>query len=656
MLDTSNTQERVGAATALAAAWMRGLQFPEQLTIDAWADKYRYIAAGMSPAPGKWSTDRMPHLREIMVAMSPSHPCTDVTFMGSSQTSGKTDTGINGLGYIVSHDPDSILMVLPNHKQIKRFSKRFDRNAQCTPVMREALRPRSRKDSDSTELKDFDGGMLYFGSAESPSDLASVTTRYVYQSEIDRFPQDLEGEGDPCDLADARSTMHGNRAKRYKESSPTIESLSRINKRFLAGDQSYLYVPCPQCGEHQRLMWKGVKWPDAKPELAYYVCEHNGCIIEEHHKANMLRNGVADWRATLPERSHKHRSFQISALYSPVGLGKTWGDLACEFVACKGEKNKLKVFVNTRLAECWIDNDEKVDWEIVKARAEPYPLRVVPKRCLLLTVGADVQKNRWELVILGYDRHHNVTLIDYAVLAGDPSNRAQWSILEDYLKLPLTSECGGSMRLDIAGIDSGYLQHDVLAFTRVHKGDRWYGTKGAGVRNKPLITKPRRVDLKHGDKIDKRGAEQYEIGADTAKDIIYANLHADGKREIEQRKFRFSSELPDDFFKQLCSEVFDPHKQRYEKMPGHRNETLDCMVIGIAMTQHSNIRMDRMRDGDWNARERLHGLIPMGQTMDLLADPSQPATVTPPKPATKKPEANADPFAQDYPSTDADFS
>ncbi len=628
MFDQMTAQAIQGPAHQLAGEWHRGLMFPAPLTVDQWADKYRYIAAGMSPAPGKWSTDRMPHLREIMVSMSPSHSCTDVTFMGSSQTSGKTDTGINWLGYIIAHDPDSILMVMPNHKQIKRFSKRLDRNAACTPVMATALKPRSRKDSDSTELKDFDGGILYFGSAESPSDLASITARYVNQSEIDRFPQDVDGEGDPCDLADARTTMFGDRAKRYKESSPTIESLSRINRAFLRGDQSYRYVPCPHCGEYQRLTWKGVKWPLDKPQHAHYICEHTGCVIEEHHKAHMLKNGVAQWRATFPERSARHRSFQISALYSPVGLGKTWGDLAQEFLACKGEKNKLKVFVNTRLAECWIDNDEKVDWEVVKGRAEPYKLRTVPRRCGLITAGVDVQKNRWEIVILGWDRHSNATVLDYAIIAGDTADRTQWVLLEEYLSRPLTSELGPAMRIDIALIDSGYLQHDVLAFTRMHKGDRWYGTKGSSYRNKPLITKPRKVELKHGDKVDKRGAEQYEIGLDTAKDIVYANLHADKDRLLQDRKFRFSADLQDEFFKTLCSEVFDPHKQRYEKMPGHRNEGLDCVVLCIAATQHSNIRMDRMQDAEWDLRDQLHGL---GGNLSLFAGDSA-APESPAKP------------------------
>ena len=619
-------------AQYLARMWREGLEMPSNLTIDEWADQHRYIAGGMSPIAGKWITDRMPHLREIMVALSPSHPCTDVTFMGSSQTSGKSDTLINFLAYHVQHDPDSMLVVMPTHKQIKRFSKRFDRNAEATPLLREALRPRSRRDANSAELKEYDGGMMYFGSAESPTDLASVTCRIVAQDEVDRYPQDLEGEGDPTILADARTTNYKSRAKRYKCSSPTVEALSRIDRYFKLGDQSYRYVPCPHCKEMQRLVWEGVKWPDGKPKSAHYVCQVNGCVIEEHDKAKFLGNDVAEWRATHPERSLFHRSFQISALYSSLSLGKSWGDLAQEFVDCKGEKNKLKVFINTRLGETYVDNDEKVDWERVKERAEKYPLRLAATRCLLFTAAVDVQKDRFEYLIVGWDRDRRCTVIDHGVIMADTGRLESFEMIADYLRRPIETEFGTCIIPDIALIDSGYLQHHVMQFTRAHRGDRWYGSKGSSQRNAPLIGKPRKVEVMINGKADRFGGEQYAIGTDSAKDFVYANLRGDAKRDNPQeRQFRFSEQLGDEFYRQLCIEVFDPHKQRYEKPPGSRNEALDLMVLCVAAAHHTNIRMDKMRDTDWDARMKLHG---QGRTLDLLATlggaiKPEPVLVTP---------------------------
>jgi phage terminase large subunit GpA-like protein len=599
---------RIPAASLVAKAWGRGLRMPEEIDVDDWADKYRVIAEGASPESGRWQTRRMPHLHGVMKALSRTDPCTDVTFMGAAQTTGKTDTGINLIGKTAHIDPVPILVVLPNHKLIKKYSKRLNKNFAATPVLRELFKPQSRKDSDSIDLKDFPGGPLYLSSAESATDLKSITVGVVIQSEVDEFPQDLDGQGDPCDMADGRSTMYKDRAKRFKESTPTIESLSRINKLFLAGDQRYRYVPCLDCGHYQKLKWKGLVWPNGKPLLAHYECQACAGHIEEYHKEEIFREGIAEWRPTFPERSDVHKSFQLSALYSPPGLGKSFGDLADEWLKSNGDKRKLKVFVNNRLAECWVDNEEKVDWEKVKARAEPYKLRVVPQRCRLITAGVDVQKNRFEIVVIGWDRDLKKTILDHAVIVADPANPADWGLLQAYLDRPLASELGPAMRVECTVIDGGYLFNEVLKFTRLFKSSRWYCGRGATTRNSPIISKPKKPDHKWNGKVDKYGGEFYAIGTDTIKDSLYSLLQSDEKRDVQDRHYRFSDQLEDEFYKQVCSEVFDPHKQKYERLPGLKAEALDGIVYATAAAYHTNIRIDRMTDADWVAREKLHGL------------------------------------------------
>lgn len=571
----------------------------------------------------------MPHTRDIMIALSPSHPCTTVTFMGSSQTSAKTEIALNFMFGMIELAPDSMAIALPNHKLIKRFVKRFDKNAAEMPALFEKLRPKTRKDADSQEMKDFPGGTYYFGSAESPSDGASISARYIYGGEVDRFPADVAGEGRPDELLDTRRTMHGNASKAYWESSPGIESLSIIYKRFLDGDQSYRYVPCPHCGEMQRLVWPQMRWDEAKPERTHYVCVKNGCIIHEYDKARMLGNDAAEWRATFPERSHRHRSFQISALYCPVGLGKTWGDLATEYVAKCKDKNSLKVFINTRLGETFKDEGEKVDWERVKERAQPYALRVVPKHVLLIVAGADVQKNRFEVVISGFDRFGRMTVLDRRVLPANPENPADWEILEEYLKRPLVSETGSSLRPECVCVDSGYLGHLVVNFALQHRQERWYATKGTGNATRPLIGRPSKWNARRDGKTDVFGGEFYSLGEKHAKDWLYGNLQRDGKLDVEgnyvrkpeERFFTASNQLEDEFFQQLCAEVWDPHKQRYVKLPGQdRNETLDCVVLCYVAAMHPIIKMDRFDENEWNKREALHhGLTPVGKTADLFA-------------------------------------
>jgi len=44
------------------------------LTVSQWADAHRKLSSRASAEPGQYRTARTPYLREIMDALSPSHP------------------------------------------------------------------------------------------------------------------------------------------------------------------------------------------------------------------------------------------------------------------------------------------------------------------------------------------------------------------------------------------------------------------------------------------------------------------------------------------------------------------------------------------------------------------------------------------------------
>src|SRR5689334_2763215 len=110
----------------------------------------------------------------------------------------------------------------------------------------------------------------------------------------------------------------------------------------------------------------------------------------------MLAKG--EWRAANPERAVV--GFHINALYTPLGLGKSWPDLVEEFEAAGANPVKHKAFVNLRLGEVTKDPNEKLDGEELSNRAEARSVRTIPKGCLLLTAGVDVQKDRWAVMIV----------------------------------------------------------------------------------------------------------------------------------------------------------------------------------------------------------------------------------------------------------------
>ena len=122
-------------AEDLLRAWCDGLTPDPDLTVSAWADKHRVLSSRGASEAGPWRTSRTPYLREIMDALSPSHPCQRVAFMKGSQV-GATESGGNWIGYVIHHAPGPMLAVQPSVELAKRFSQqRIDPLIEESPVL-----------------------------------------------------------------------------------------------------------------------------------------------------------------------------------------------------------------------------------------------------------------------------------------------------------------------------------------------------------------------------------------------------------------------------------------------------------------------------------------------------------------------------------------
>ena len=70
--------------------------------------------------------------------------------------------------------------------------------------------------------KEFPGGILVLTGANSAVGLRSMTARFLFLDEVDAYPGDVAGEGDPIALAEARARTFGWRRKAFLVSTPTI--------------------------------------------------------------------------------------------------------------------------------------------------------------------------------------------------------------------------------------------------------------------------------------------------------------------------------------------------------------------------------------------------------------------------------------------------
>ena len=639
-------------ADALVAEVLREFAAPPpRLAVSDWAERYRILSAKDSAEPGPYRVARTPYAREPMDCLSQDSPVEEVILMWGAQT-GKTSIGSNWLAYLIDTNPGPVMIVQPTIDMAKRYSRqRLAPMIEDSPRLRAKVRDnRSRDDANTILLKDFAGGFLAVAGANSAAGLRSMPVRDLFLDEVDGYPLDADGEGDPCALAEARqSTFH--RRKRLRTSTPTVRDVSRIEAAYLAADRCRYEVPCPHCGQAQVLEWGsgkpwGIKWnafaggePD--PASVRYVCRHCGAEIAEHHKAAMLPAGR--W---VPERpgaqGGRVRSFHLSSLYAPLGW-LSWADLVAEWHAAiakkdQGDTSLLRVFLNTRLAETWNQVHQRTDAAQLKAQAReaPFPLRLVPREALVLTAGVDVQDNRLECVVWGYGRGGHMWTVDYRVLYGDPGTARVWQDLDAYLETRWPHAGGQTIGLDGVGVDTqGHYTHNVYLYCMAREHRRIHAVRGDPKSGKPIVAgRPSLQDVNATGGIVRSGVRLWHVGTDTAKDLLFARL--------KLGLVHLSPELPDEFFEHLAAEARVAYRTargdeyRYVPVrPGARNEALDCTVYSLFCADR--MKLDTYTDAEWRRLETI--LCP--PTADLFAQPQAAPQPLPAPPAVPGLEAAA---------------
>ena len=589
-------------------ALMEGLRPEQPLTVSEWADKHRRLSSKASAEPGPWRTNRTPYLREPMDCLSSTSPVQRVVMMFAAQT-GKTEAGANWLGYVIDHAPGPMLLVQPTVEMAKRLSKqRLESLITETPVLAEKIAPSRSRDSGNTMFaKDFPGGMMLLTGSNSATGLRSTPCRYIFCDEIDAFPSDVDGEGDPVSLAEKRATTFARR-KILLTSTPTVKDFSRIEAEYERSDQRRFYVPCPCCNVMQWLKWPQLKWENNEPATAAYECEVCHERFAEIHKPAMLRKG--EWRATAPSNG-KTAGFQLSGLYSPLGW-LSWADMVDDFLRAKADAPMLKSFVNTRLAETWEEDfASKVSADGLLDRCEHYEAAMVPEGGLALTVGVDVQDNRLAISVWAWGREEEGWLLDHQEIYGDPSRQELWKQLDEVVLREWPHAVGPAMRPDVVAIDSGgHFTAEVYQYARERARQGVVAIKGQSQRGKPPIGKGSKVDVNHQGRTLKRGAVVYLVGGDTVKTTLFGRL----KHNEQGAGFlHFHMGTTGEYFEQLTAEKQVLRYNRggfptreWVKKPSARNEALDCLVYAYAALNLMYQRFDRRTIWD-QLEKRLEG-------------------------------------------------
>lgn len=572
------------------------------LTVSQWAERHRLIATGTN-MPGPWRNENAPHLTEIMDSLSEHSPVKQVTFKKSSGVGG-TEILWNWLGYLIHHVQNKdVMMVVPTLQlRDREFNPRFKKMILESPDLTELISFKSRDTTTNQDFVEFGNhARLIKTGANSPDSLRATHLPYVMCDEVSAFPWDAGGEGDPVTLIENRQKTF-TRFKRLYISTPTNSHDCRITTEFEKSDQRHRHVPCPSCGHFHILEFKHFHWEYSADSLneksvrkivatAWFECPKCKKRIEEHQKNSMFENGR--WVAKYPHIKH-HRGYHINAFYIKYGLGKTWADIAQEWIDAQHDDSKLKTVVNTYLGEVWTEKGETIEAVTLLSRLESFELIFESKAPSVIRVaGADIQKDRIEATIIDFEETEEAWVQHHIIVAGDTALDDVWDQLAEELK---------EHNVQFATIDSGYQTSMVYAFCEKHK---WaVPIKGNAGMARPLIEdKSKRLQRLRRRK--KKSMPVEPLGVDQGKALVYARLKLDNPTTFEVDKktgeilsssrqpkpgyihFNNDACFDDEYFAQLTAEKLVTKKRSGREIQEWvkerpRNEALDCMVYALA--------------------------------------------------------------------------
>jgi len=561
---------------------------PPDISVSQWAMNNRVLPKGTTSRPGPFKPEKF-QIEMMDVILDPL--IHEVVIQKSTQV-GYSDAVINNIcGYYIDADPKPIMLVQPTIDNAKDYGKkRITPMIESCPALRTKIKPpTSRRAGNTLALKEFPGGFLKLTGANSGAGLRSDPVPVVLFDEVDGYPIDVDGEGDPIAIGTRRTDGFAD-WKIVKGSTPAKpKGISPIERDFLRSDMRRFHVPCPFCSFKQPLRWREPIPPngDGFYRLFYsvdadgqvdaasvaYICAGCKKKIPERYKQQMLNAG--EWLAEFPDRPTV--GFHINALYSP--WRENWHALAQEWHEANKENNpeKLKAFINLRLGETWEEQGDSVEAVALKARLEAYQAEI-PDGVGLLTAAVDVQSDRLECVVKGWGDKEESWLIAYQQLFGDPGQEAVWNELDSFLLSTWDHASGQKVKITCTMIDSGGLHTDsVYRFVRARQHRKIFALKGSSESGKEILGK---FSINNQYRV-----KLWLIGTDTAKDRIFARMKIPGAGPGYMHLPDF---IEDEYLAQLTSEKA---VRRYRRGKGTireyiktraRNEALDLEVYALA--------------------------------------------------------------------------
>lgn len=616
-------QFKCSAISLIAGALASIIAPTEPISPSAWAAQNLVVPDG--PYAGeRFNPELTPYLVEPLDFFSNDDPANKLTIRKSAQT-GFTLLAIAALGYSIDREPCRIMVVQPTDSALSEFNReKLQPAIDQTPALRSKVRSQTSRSSvgSTTYSKRYPGGSLTLAIATSTADLRSKTIKKVIKDEASEYPDDLDGQGSPHGMIEARyeSFLATADWKELDISTPVIKGACYIDTEFDAGDQRFWNVSCPECEKEFVFEYgKHFHFKDAFPFDAYYSTPCCGTVIEAHSKNALIRKGR--WVARAPAPG-KHRSYHFDALSSPF---VPWDKIAERAIAARTDPAKQKTFDNLTLGIAHEVKGDAPDYVRLMALREDYDRARIPPRGLILVASADVQANGIYVEIAAFAPNRESWVVEALVLDGDTSDpeTGAFAKLTAVYETLWRDSFGGQRRVAAFGVDSGFRSHVVYAWTRGRPNT--FALKGADGWSRPPLSSPSLVDIDLGGKKIKQGAAVWTVGTWSLKAQFYADLRK--QRLVEGAPIEPAGAchhgkfLDESYFTQITNEYLadEKFKGRQRKVWKERgpNHYLDCRIYNLALADYAGL--SRLTSDEWVMLARMYGAPIEMQKPDMLA-------------------------------------
>ena len=618
------------------------LKPPRRMKVSEAVAEYMRVPVGGGNSV-KWDENTAPYILEPMNCLN-SREYDAVIFVGPART-GKTVGLIDGwITYSIICDPSDFLLVqLTQEKASEHSRKRLDRTFRCSPEIAKRLSP--RKNDNNVHDKYFRAGNLLKIGWPSINVLSSSDYKYVALTDYDRWPDDVDGEGDGFSLASKRTTTFMSAGMTLVESSPgkdivdlkhhpkstheappTTGILSLYNR----GDRRRFYWQCPSCSEwFEPSIANMVGYRDdtdyvKASEKARLQCPHCQTLIEPDKKRALniggkwLKEGQTIDKDGVIHGDGRNSRIASFWLEGPAAAYQTWAQLTYKLLTAEhefemtGSEETLKAVTNTDWGLPYLPRSalEQRRSDELMLRREETEKRTVPYGCRFLLAAVDVQggrNRRFVVQIVGYGENSERWLIDrYNIKSSmrsnsdgeslpiDPSAYPEdWDLLiSDVLNKQYRIEGleGGFMPILAMAVDSGGedgVTDNAYKFWRRCKRDglskRVYLVKGDSTKRQKLITRTYPDNTSRSDRHAKARGDVplYLLQTDQLKDRISNAL---SRETVGANYIHFPAWLGEWFFDELTYEERG-QDGKWRKPGKGNNEAFDlfCYAHAIAI-------------------------------------------------------------------------